>query len=196
MWFDECFEHFPKGRGGIALFKDWYRQIAKAHAKEHFIYKVLNKLKDDVHSVLRISSAHNKGGPPDNYKHCPNFAVSNFFELKRTVYIHLQEKRTRKELDIQLVSGAVGPMGFFFGGGGARAVLFRQTENVFRQTKNFSDKPKIFPDDNILNLPPPPSTTLTISGNIDNFPTGLNNRGAMAPPATAPLQLVCHILQI
>ena len=51
---------------------------------------------DDVHSVLLISSAHNKWGPP-RYKHCPNF------ELKRRVYIHLQAWQTRKVLDIQLV---------------------------------------------------------------------------------------------
>jgi hypothetical protein len=85
-------------------------------------------------------------------------------------------------------SGAVGPMFL----GGPRAVLFRQTEKFFRQTKHFSDKPKNFPDNNILNLlpPPPSSTTLTISDNIDNFPTGLNNRGggmACPPPATSPL---------
>jgi hypothetical protein len=58
--------------------------------------------KDDVHSVLRISSAHNKRGPPDI-----NIArilhLSNFFELKRRVYIHLQAWRTRKVLDSQLV---------------------------------------------------------------------------------------------
>ena len=29
--------------------------------------------------------------------------LSNFFEMKRRVYIHLQAKRTRKVLDIQLV---------------------------------------------------------------------------------------------
>jgi hypothetical protein len=92
-------------------------------------------------------------------------------------------------------SGAVGPMFL----GGPRAVLFRQT-------KNFSDKPKNFPDDNILNLHLP-STTLTISDNLDNFPTisdnignfpmGLNNRGGHGPPcpppghgATAPMKPV------
>ena len=47
-------------------------------------------IKDHVKSVLRISSAHNKGGPTDT-----NIAqilhLSNFFELKHTlVYIHLQ----------------------------------------------------------------------------------------------------------
>jgi hypothetical protein len=53
---------------------------------------------------------------------------------------------------------------------GARALLFRRTENILPQTKTF-------PDDNILNLhpsspcpPPPLSTTfLTISDNIGNF---------------------------
>ena len=45
--------------------------------------------KDDVHSVLRISSAHNKGGPPD-INIAQILQLSNFFELKRTVYIHLQ----------------------------------------------------------------------------------------------------------
>jgi hypothetical protein len=87
-------------------------------------------------------------------------------------------------------SGAVGPM-FFFWGGEPRAVRFRQTEKIFRQTKNFSGR------QHFKSSPPPPSTTLTISDNIDNFPTisdnidnfptGLNNRGAMAPPATASL---------
>jgi hypothetical protein len=49
-------------------------------------------LKDGVHSVLRgISSAHNKGGPPD-INIAQILHLSNFFELKRTVYsyIHLQ----------------------------------------------------------------------------------------------------------
>ena len=46
-------------------------------------------VKDDVHSVLRISSAHNKGGPPD-INIAQILHLSNFFELKRTVYIHLQ----------------------------------------------------------------------------------------------------------
>jgi hypothetical protein len=45
-----------------------------------------DNLKDDFHSVLPISSAHNKGGPPD----IKILHLSNFFELKRTVYIHLQ----------------------------------------------------------------------------------------------------------
>ena len=60
-------------------------------------------LKDDVHSVLRICSAHNKGGPP-NINIAQILHLSNFFELKRTVYINLQVQRTRKVLaDIQLV---------------------------------------------------------------------------------------------
>jgi hypothetical protein len=46
-------------------------------------------VKDDFHSVLRISSAHNKGGPPD-INIAQILHLSNFFELKRTVYIHLQ----------------------------------------------------------------------------------------------------------
>ena len=58
--------------------------------------------KDDVHSVLRISSAHNKGGPPD-INIAQILHLSNFFELKCRVYIHLQAWRTRKVLDIQLV---------------------------------------------------------------------------------------------
>ena len=89
-----------------------------------------------------------------------------------------------------VVSGAVRPMffsGFFVGvgGGGSKGSTFPTNR------KKFSDKPKIFPDYNILNLHPP-STTLTISDNLDNFPTisdnignfptGLNNRGAMPPP--------------
>ena len=39
-------------------------------------------LKDDIHSVLRISSAHNKGGPPD-INIAQILHLSNFFELKR-----------------------------------------------------------------------------------------------------------------
>jgi hypothetical protein len=50
---------------------------------------VNNIVKDDVHSVLRISSAHNKGEPP-NINIAQILHLSNFFELKRTVYIHLQ----------------------------------------------------------------------------------------------------------
>ena len=46
-------------------------------------------VKDDVHSVLCISSAHNKGGPP-HINIAQILHLSNFFELKRTVYIHLQ----------------------------------------------------------------------------------------------------------
>ena len=46
-------------------------------------------VKDDVHPVLRISSAHNKGGPPD-INIAQILHLSNFFELKRTVYIHLR----------------------------------------------------------------------------------------------------------
>ena len=48
-----------------------------------------DNLKDDFHSVLPISSAHNKGGTPD-IKIAQILHLSNFFELKRTVYIHLQ----------------------------------------------------------------------------------------------------------
>jgi hypothetical protein len=61
-------------------------------------------------------------------------------------------------------------------GGGPRAVLFRQTENFFRQTQNFSGRQhfKILP-------PPPPSTTLKFSDNIGNFPTGLDNKGEIFP---------------
>ena len=67
-----------------------------------FCFSLFDILKDDVHSVLRISSAHNKGGPPD-INIAQILHLSNFFELKRIVYIHLQVKRTRKVLDIQLV---------------------------------------------------------------------------------------------
>ena len=56
----------------------------------------------DVHSVLRISSDHNKGGRPD-INIAQILHLSNFFELKSRVYIHLQAWRTRKMLDIQLV---------------------------------------------------------------------------------------------
>jgi hypothetical protein len=63
--------------------------------KDVFLFNLLhpshpNNFKDDVHSVLRISSAHNKGGPPD-INIAQILHLSNFFELKRTVvYIHLQ----------------------------------------------------------------------------------------------------------
>jgi hypothetical protein len=59
-------------------------------------------LKDDVDSVLCISSAHNKGGPPD-INIAQILHLSNFFELKRTVYIHLQAWQTKKVLDIRLL---------------------------------------------------------------------------------------------
>ena len=39
---------------------------------------MLNNLKEGLQSVLRICSAHNKGGLPCKYKHCANFV---FFEL-------------------------------------------------------------------------------------------------------------------
>jgi hypothetical protein len=45
--------------------------------------------KDDVHSVLCISSAHNKAQPPD-IDIAQILNLSNFFELKRRVYINLQ----------------------------------------------------------------------------------------------------------
>ena len=46
-------------------------------------------LKDHIKSVLRISSAHNKGGPTD-INIAQILHLSNFFELKRTlVDIHL-----------------------------------------------------------------------------------------------------------
>jgi hypothetical protein len=47
------------------------------------------KLKDAVKSVLRISSAHNRGGPTD-INIAQILHLSNFFELKRLVYIHLE----------------------------------------------------------------------------------------------------------
>jgi hypothetical protein len=48
-------------------------------------------------SVLLITKV--KGGPPD-INIAQIWHLSNFFELKRTVYIHLQVQRTRKVLDI------------------------------------------------------------------------------------------------
>jgi hypothetical protein len=40
--------------------------------------------------VLRISSAHNKGGPADIQQNIAQILqLSNFFELKRLLYIHL-----------------------------------------------------------------------------------------------------------
>ena len=47
--------------------------------------KIGQNVKDDFHSVLRISSAHNKGGPPD-INIAQILHLSNLFELKRTVY--------------------------------------------------------------------------------------------------------------
>jgi hypothetical protein len=65
---------------------------------------------------------------------------------------------------------------FFNNGKGVQGQYFSDKPKIFSdKAKNFPDKPTIFPDD-ILNLPPP-STTLTISDNLHNFPTGLNNRG-------------------
>jgi hypothetical protein len=58
--------------------------------------------KDDFHSVLCIISAHDKGGPPD-INIAQILHLSNFLQLKRRVYIHLQAWQIRKELDIQLV---------------------------------------------------------------------------------------------
>ena len=75
---------------------------------------------------------------------------------------------------------------------GAKGGTFPTNRKIFRQTK-------IFPDDIILYLHPPPPPTPpskiltisdnidnfpTISCNIDNFPTGLKNRGACLPPPT------------
>ena len=62
--------------------------------------------------------------------------------------------------------------------GGAKGSTFPTNRKIFRQTENFSGR------QHFKSSPPPPSSTsLTIiSDNIDNFATGLNNRGAMAPP--------------
>jgi hypothetical protein len=63
---------------------------------------------------------------------------------------------------------------------------------LFRKPKNFSDKPKKFSGRQHFKSSLPPSTTLTIFDNSDNFPKGLNNTGGMAPlspPATAPLNV-------
>jgi hypothetical protein len=58
--------------------------------------------KDAVKSVLRIGSAHNKGGPTD-----VNIAqilhLLNFFWIETLVYIHLRAYQTRTVLYIQLV---------------------------------------------------------------------------------------------
>jgi hypothetical protein len=120
-------------------------------------------------------------------------------------YIKLAHIPLAKETRLKSNNSSVAPWDpcFFFGGGG-------QGQYLSDKPKFFSDKPKNFPDDDMLNLhPSPPSTTLTISDNIDNFPTisdnidnfptGLNNRGVMAPlppPATAPLQLFICIYYI
>jgi hypothetical protein len=51
---------------------------------------VVFNLKDAAKSVLRTSSAHNKGGPAD-INIAQILHLSNFFELKRRVYIHLHQ---------------------------------------------------------------------------------------------------------
>ena len=51
-----------------------------------------------------------------------------------------------------IIKKAVAPWDpcFFFGGGGGQGQYFSDKPKIF------SDKPKNFPDDNILNLQPPP----------------------------------------
>ena len=66
-----------------------HREKASARVLEKMAGFTNKSIKDDVHSVLRISSAHNKGGPPD-INIAQILHLSNFFELKRTVYINLQ----------------------------------------------------------------------------------------------------------
>jgi hypothetical protein len=52
---------------------------------------------------VRISSAHNKGGHPD-INIAQILHLSNFFELKRTVYIQIYKySESGKCVDIQLV---------------------------------------------------------------------------------------------
>jgi hypothetical protein len=66
--------------------------------KSHFVDILFNKslllllfIKDAVKSVLRISSAHNRGGGPADINIAQMLHLSNFFELKRTlVYINFQ----------------------------------------------------------------------------------------------------------
>ena len=53
-----------------------------------FLYVFGQIIKDAVKSVLRIGSAHNKGGPTD-INIAQILHLSNLFELKRIVYIHL-----------------------------------------------------------------------------------------------------------
>ena len=59
--------------------------------------------KDDVKSVLRIGSVHNKGG---FHKHCPNFApFTNFSDIKLCmVYNHLRAQQTRTDRSRYLVT--------------------------------------------------------------------------------------------
>jgi hypothetical protein len=72
--------------GGGGESKHFLRTLIKKGLK-NFSGRTL--LKDDVQSVLRISSAHNKGKPQD-INIAQILYLSNFFELKRIVYIHLQ----------------------------------------------------------------------------------------------------------
>jgi hypothetical protein len=53
------------------------------------MYEENNYIKDAVKSVLRICSAHNKEGPQIAVI-AQILHLSNCFELKRLVYIHLQ----------------------------------------------------------------------------------------------------------
>jgi hypothetical protein len=98
-----------------------------------------------------------------------------WFWLQPTVKVHARDLRITVLLSKQWRRGTHVVV---FWGEGARAVLFRQTENFFRQTKNFSGRQHL----KSSATPHPPSTSLTISDNIDNFPTGLNNRGGHGAP--------------
>ena len=66
-----------------------WTDIARKVSIKVKINRMIHRFKDDVHPVLHISSAHDKGGPPD-INMAQILHLSNFFELKRTFYIHLQ----------------------------------------------------------------------------------------------------------
>ena len=85
------FTDFNKFFTGISFFlpKSSMLSIDDSFFLCMLLFKNNNVFKDDFHSVLRISSAHNKGGAPD-INIAQILDLSNFFELKCRVYIHLQ----------------------------------------------------------------------------------------------------------
>ena len=93
-------------------------------------------------------------------------------------------------LGIIKYSGAVGPM--LLGGKGQyfsdRPKNFPTNQNFSGRHHSISSPSPPHPPSKILTISDNIDNFPTISGNIDNFPTGLKNRGACLPPPTlAPL---------